>query len=149
MYEIVKKKRKTLKPSYFLPCFSTVSLLYLSCCTLDFWHFWSINVCVCVCVCVCVWDLHTKQFSATPVGCPKFSSIQVMVLEVKNLPANAENIKAVGSIPGFGRSPEEGMATHSSILAWRISMGRDFWQATRSQRDGHDWSNLTLTSIQW
>ena len=54
-----------------------------------------------------------------------------MVLEVKNLPANAENIKAVGSIPGFGRSPEEGMATHSSILAWRISMGRDFWQATR------------------
>ena len=25
-----------------------------------------------------------------------------------------------GSIPGSGRSPEEGMATHSSILAWRI-----------------------------
>ena len=26
----------------------------------------------------------------------------------------------LGSIPGLGRSPEEGMATHSSILAWRI-----------------------------
>ena len=25
-----------------------------------------------------------------------------------------------GSIPGSGRSPEEGMATHSSILTWRI-----------------------------
>ena len=25
-----------------------------------------------------------------------------------------------GSIPGFVRSPEEGMATHSIILAWRI-----------------------------
>ena len=25
-----------------------------------------------------------------------------------------------GLIPGSGRSPEEGMATHSSILAWRI-----------------------------
>ena len=25
-----------------------------------------------------------------------------------------------GSIPGCGRSPEKGMATHSSILAWRI-----------------------------
>ena len=25
-----------------------------------------------------------------------------------------------GSIPGSGRSPGEGMATHSSILAWRI-----------------------------
>jgi len=26
----------------------------------------------------------------------------------------------VGSIPGLGRSLEKGMATHSSILAWRI-----------------------------
>ena len=25
-----------------------------------------------------------------------------------------------GLIPGWGRSPGEGMATHSSILAWRI-----------------------------
>ena len=25
-----------------------------------------------------------------------------------------------GLIPGSGRSPEEGMATHSSILAWRM-----------------------------
>ena len=27
----------------------------------------------------------------------------------------------LGSISGLGRSPGEGMATHSSILAWRIS----------------------------
>ena len=26
----------------------------------------------------------------------------------------------LGSIPGSGRSPGEGMATHSSILAWEI-----------------------------
>ena len=26
-----------------------------------------------------------------------------------------------GLIPGLGRSPEKGMVTHSSILAWRIS----------------------------
>ena len=26
----------------------------------------------------------------------------------------------LGSIPGLGRSPEKGKATHSSILAWRI-----------------------------
>ena len=26
----------------------------------------------------------------------------------------------MGLIPGLGRSPEEGMETHSSILAWRI-----------------------------
>ena len=33
---------------------------------------------------------------------------------VKNPPANAGD---VGSIPGLGRSSEEGNATHSSILA--------------------------------
>ena len=43
-----------------------------------------------------------------------------MALVVKNLPANAGDIRDVGLILGSGRSPEEGMATHSSILAWRI-----------------------------
>ena len=36
---------------------------------------------------------------------------------VKNPPANAAD---VGSIPGLGRSSENEMATHSSILAWEI-----------------------------
>ena len=39
---------------------------------------------------------------------------------VKNPPANAGDIRDLNSIPGLGRSLEEGMATHSSILAWRI-----------------------------
>ena len=36
---------------------------------------------------------------------------------IKNQPANAGD---AGSIPGLGTSPEEEMATHSSILAWKI-----------------------------
>ena len=36
---------------------------------------------------------------------------------VKDLPANAEDTV---STPGLGRSPEEKMATHSSLLVWRI-----------------------------
>ena len=36
---------------------------------------------------------------------------------VKNLPVNAGD---VGLIPGSGRSLGEEMATHSSILAWKI-----------------------------
>ena len=40
---------------------------------------------------------------------------------IKNSPANAGDIRDVGSIPGLGRSPGEGTVTHSSILAWRIS----------------------------
>ena len=43
-----------------------------------------------------------------------------VVLVVKNLSANARDMRDAGSIPGSGRSLEEGMATHSSILAWRI-----------------------------
>ena len=35
-----------------------------------------------------------------------------------------------GSIPGSGRSPEKEMATHSSILAWRIPMDKEAWRAT-------------------
>ena len=39
---------------------------------------------------------------------------------VKNRPANAGDTEEAGSIPGSGRSLEEEMATHSSVLAWRI-----------------------------
>ena len=43
-----------------------------------------------------------------------------LVLVVNNLPATVEGIRDVVLIPGSGISLEEGMATHSSILAWRI-----------------------------
>ena len=43
-----------------------------------------------------------------------------MALVVKNPFANAGDIIDGGLIPGLGRSPEEGMPTHSSILAWGI-----------------------------
>ena len=58
-------------------------------------------------------------------------------LEVK---ASTSNEGDPGSIPGLGRSPGEGMVTHSSILAWIIPWmekpGR--LQSTGSQRVGHD-----------
>ena len=34
--------------------------------------------------------------------------------------ASACKVGDPGSVPGWGRSPGEGMATHSSILAWRM-----------------------------
>ena len=52
---------------------------------------------------------------------------------VKNPPANAGDVRYAGSIPGSGRSPEDGngkkeMATHSNILArespWTEEPGR-------------------------
>ena len=44
------------------------------------------------------------------------------------------------SIPGLRRSPGEGMATHSSILAWRIPWTEEpgRLQSMGSQRVGHD-----------
>ena len=46
---------------------------------------------------------------------------------VKNLPAVWETW--VGSL-GWEDLLEEGMATHSNILAWRISVNRGAWWAT-------------------
>ena len=40
--------------------------------------------------------------------------------QVKNLPVNAGDARDADSIPGSGRFPENRMAIHSSILAWRI-----------------------------
>ena len=63
-----------------------------------------------------------------------------VALVMKNPPANAGTTKDAGLIPGLGRSPEEEMATHSSIPAWKIPRtekpGR--LQSVGLQRVGHD-----------
>ena len=43
---------------------------------------------------------------------------------------SACNARDLGLIPGSGRSPEEGMAAHCSVLAWRIPMDRGAWGVT-------------------
>ena len=45
-------------------------------------------------------------------------------------PANGGDIRDTGLIPGLGRSLEEGMETHPSILASRIPMDKEAWWAT-------------------
>ena len=63
-----------------------------------------------------------------------------MMLVVKKPPANAGDIRDMGSIPGLGRSPGGGVVTYSSILAWRIPGTEEPGgvQSMRSQRAGHD-----------
>ena len=41
---------------------------------------------------------------------------------------SAGNAGDLDLIPGLGRSLEKGMATPSSILAWKIPMDRGAWQ---------------------
>ena len=59
---------------------------------------------------------------------------------VKNLPANAKDIRDVGSIPGLGDPLEEHMATHSSILAQIVPRTEEpgRLQPIVSHRVGHD-----------
>ena len=64
---------------------------------------------------------------------------------VKKLPAmQATRVRSLG-----GKDPlEKGMATHSSILAWRIPWTEEpgGLQSMGSQRVGHDWGTNTSTS---
>ena len=59
---------------------------------------------------------------------------------VKNSPANAGDLRDAGLIVGQEDPLEEGMATHSSILAWRIpwTEGPGGLQSRGLQRVGHD-----------
>jgi len=67
-----------------------------------------------------------------------------VTLLVKNLPAIAGGIRSLG----WEDPLEEGMATHSSVLAWRIPWREEpgGLQSIGLQRVGHDWSNLTHTN---
>ena len=60
---------------------------------------------------------------------------------VKNPPANAGGVRDTGSIPGWGRSPEEEMATHSSILGkfheQRSMVGYSPWSHTELDTTEH------------
>ena len=89
--------------------------------------------CMCVCVCVCILFFFSWALSQ-------------VTLEVKNLPANAGDVRDTGLIPGLGRSPAEGMATHSSFLAWRIPWTEEsgVLQSMGLQRVEHSWSDLAL-----
>ena len=59
---------------------------------------------------------------------------------VKNLPAMRETEESWARSPDRGESLEKGMATHSSILAWRILWTEEpgGLQFMGSQRAGHD-----------
>ena len=52
-----------------------------------------------------------------------------MTLVVKNLPANAGDIRDVGLISGLGRSPGEGNDNPLQYSCLENPMNRGFWQA--------------------
>ena len=63
-----------------------------------------------------------------------------MALMVKNLPANAGDIRDMGLISGPKDPLKEGMETHSTIFAWKIPWTEEpgVLLPIGSQRVGHD-----------
>ena len=78
-----------------------------------------------------------------------FLSLSQVMLVVKNLPANAGDIRDAGSIPGPRRYPGEGYGNpfqYSCLeILWTEEPGR--LQSIGSHRVGHDWSDLAHTII--
>ena len=77
----------------------------------------------------------------------RYVYVSLMAQWVKNSPA-AYSAGDADSGSGLGRAPGEGMAAHSSILAWRIPwteqlVGSSQWGHTVR----HDWSNLACIYI--
>ena len=64
---------------------------------------------------------------------------------------SARNVGDPGSIHALGRSPEKEIATHSSILAWRIPWTEEpgGLQSMGSQRVGHSSVSNTLGCFQF
>ena len=84
-----------------------------------------------------LWCLHTPLASQ-------------VTLVVKNMPANAGDIRDSVRPLGQEDSLEEGIESHSSVFAWRIPWTEEPGgpQSIGSQRIGHDQSDLAH-SLRW
>ena len=60
----------------------------------------------------------------------KIMRVSQVALVVKNLPANAGDLRDMGSIPGLGRSPGEGHGNPLQYSCLENPMDRGAWQAT-------------------
>ena len=78
-----------------------------------------------------IWEAGLVELEASQVA-----------LVVKNPPVNSGDIRDAGLIPGWRRSLEKGMATHSCIVAWRIPWTEEpgRLQSIGLQRVWHAWA---------
>ena len=84
----------------------------------------------------CIWSKTYK------IGLPRWHQWQRTRL-------SKQEVRDTGSIPGLGRSPEEGYATCSSIHAWRIPWTEEsggLWSWGHKELD-KDWSDLAHTPL--
>ena len=70
-----------------------------------------------------------------------FSKSSQVALVIKNLPANARDVRDAGWIPGLGRSPREGHGNPHQYSCLENPMDRGAWWDTSPQ--GHKESEIT------
>ena len=94
------------------------------------------------------YHVHLCCLNSLTASCTLSGAYQV-ALVVKNRPANVGDIRDVVWSPGQLDPLEEGMAIHSSNLAWRIPWTEEpggLW-STGLQRVRHHWRDLACTHI--
>ena len=74
--------------------------------------------------------LTGRFFTTEPPGKPDGDTDDEVVLVIKNLPANAADLRDMGSIPGSGRSPGEGNGNPLQYSCLGNPMDRGAWQTT-------------------
>ena len=72
----------------------------------------------------------------------------MVALVVKNPPANVGDLRAIGSIPGLGRSPGEGNTNPLQYSCLENLMDREAWWATL-YRVAKSWTQLKRFSTTW
>ena len=75
-----------------------------------------------------LWTAASKQLCGQRLSLPDQKGFPGGLV-VKNPPANGGDTRDLGWIPGSEEPLEEGMAPHSSILAWEVP-DRGDWRAT-------------------
>ena len=135
----VYTQKRQLKDTW-TPMFSTVynsqDMEYTKCPSTNDWlKICCVHIHLHICMCVYTYNGISMDFSSGAM--------------VKNLPANAGDVRDANSIPGLEDSLEDNMATHSSILAWKIPRTEEPGgpQFKGSQRVEHDWAHTHIKYI--
>ena len=103
------------------------------------------------------WMFPLVRLGPTPIHCAwgtgRIDAIQTLkrasqvMLVVKNTPANARDVRDLGSIPRTGRSPGGGHRQPTPYSCLENSMDRGAWQAT-VHRVAQSWTWLEQLSMQ-
>ena len=106
-----------------------------------------------------LWCIYTMEYYST-IKNNTFESVLMKWKKLESIiqgfpggskdKASACNTGDLGSIPGLEDPLEEGMATHTSILAWRVPLDRGAWRAAvhgvaKRWTQLSDWTELNWT----